>query len=113
MTPYWLTELPETYKSRVVMPASVEHHLEASANAEKIFGLDEDGNRCFYYHAFTLTDERFDIDEMPVQVDMYREKVIAWRLHNGMWLRLKSFADQLDHCKKRVTTLPPELTRTL
>lgn len=113
MTPYWITELPKTYMERVILPVSIEHHVEESAQAEKILGLDEAGKRCFYYHAFTLTDERFDIDEMPVQVEMYREKVIAWRLRNGMWLRLKTFVEQLDRCNKRVTTLPPELIRAL
>jgi len=103
-------DLPEPYRDRVVAPARLEHHIDASANASKTLGFDHHGLRCYYRHAFTLTEERFDSEEFPVQIGVYQETVMAWRLKNGKWLKVKESADQLDHCRKRVFMHPPEIT---
>lgn len=112
MSHHWENHLPEAYRTDVIEPVMLERFREPSSNSERIFGLDADGERCFYYHAFTLTDERFDIDEMPVLVDVYYERVVSWKLRNGSWLRIKAHVDQLERCNKQMTT-QEELTETL
>jgi len=104
--------IPREYRNRVVKPVTLEHHAEPSANADKVFGYDARGNRCFYYHSFLLRDEGFDIDEFPIQIDVYYECVVAWRLRRGNWIRIKSYADRLDGCNKHLTTLPIEVRET-
>jgi len=98
---------PEKYRNLVVPPARIEHHIDDSARASKTLGFDRHGLRCYYRHAFTLTEERFDSEEFPLQVSVYRETVLAWRLDNGKWLKLKEWADQLDHCRNRVFVQGP------
>jgi hypothetical protein len=105
----WNQLLPQEYLNRVIQPTAFEHHTEPSVNAEKIIGADSDGKPCFYYHRFTLTDEGFDIDEFPILIDVYFERVVAWRLNQGQWVKLKSFSDRIDGCNNRMTTLPLEL----
>ena len=52
----------------------------------------------------------FDIDEFPIQIETYYERVIAWRLIGGGWVRLKSYSERMDQCKKHMVTLPVELS---
>ena len=110
MDKYCEDELPEEYRGKVVLPVRIERHIDASAHASKAHGFDQDGRRCYYQHAFTLVEERFDAEELPLEVDVYQERVLAWRLKDGKWLKLKAWADQLEHCRKRVFTEPPEIT---
>lgn len=112
MTDLWKNQLPGEYLNHVVRPAVFEQHTEPSANAVKVIGLDARGTRCFTCHSFILTEEGFDADEFPIRFDVYYERVIAWRLLHGQWLRIKSFADRLDRCTTPLTTLPAELTET-
>ena len=107
---YCVEELPEKFRSRVIAPVRVEHHIDTSANASKTHGFDRDGLRCYYRHAFTMTEERFDAEEFPLEINVYREQVLAWRLDDGKWLKLKEWADQLEHCCKRVVAQAPEIT---
>jgi hypothetical protein len=60
---------------------------------------------------FTLTEDRFDAEEFPLEVGVYWERVTAWRLADGQWLRLKTWADRLDHCPKRFFTQAPEIVK--
>ena len=106
---YCAEELPEKFRSRIVAPVRVEHHVDASANASKTHGFDRNGLRCYYRHTFTLTEERFDAEEFPLEINVYREQVLAWRLDDGKWLKLKESADRLDHCCKRVFAQPLEI----
>lgn len=110
MDKYCVDELPEEYRGKVVLPVRIERHSDASAHASKAHGFDQDGRRCYYQHAFTLVEERFDAEELPLEVDVYQERVLAWRLKDGKWLKLKTWADQLEHCRKRVFAEPPEIT---
>ncbi|HQR60444.1 MAG TPA: hypothetical protein PLH03_03660 [Methylophilaceae bacterium] len=57
-----------------------------------------------------MTEEGFDADEFSVLIDVYYERVVAWRLRQGRWITIKSFFDRLDRCNGRLTTLPVELT---
>jgi len=106
----WSTQLPLEYQSLVDIPVVFERHTEPSVSAEKIIGFDAHGVRCYYSHTFMLSVEGFDVDEFPILIDAYFERVVAWRLHQGRWVSIKSFSDQMDHCNKRMTTLPVELT---
>jgi len=107
---YCAEQLPEKFRSRVIPPVRVEHHVDTSANASKSHGFDRNGARCYYRHAFTMTEERFDAEEFPLEVSVYRELVLAWRLDDGKWLKLKEWADRLDQCNQRVVTQAPEIT---
>jgi hypothetical protein len=113
MNELWEEHLPGEYRSRVVTPVAFEQHTEQPANAVRIVGFDAQGSKCFDFHSFVLTDEGFDADEFPIQFDVYYERVFAWRLSDGQWVRVKSYADRLDSCNKRLTTLPVELTATI
>ncbi|MGA8147549.1 MAG: hypothetical protein WB870_08235 [Gallionellaceae bacterium] len=108
----WGKQLPGKYRNFVVRPIAFEYHTEPSANAERIIGFDSRGAKCFDCHSFVLTEEGFDADEFPILTDVYYERVVAWRLRKGHWIRIKSFVDSLDHCNKHLTTLPVELTET-
>jgi hypothetical protein len=110
MDELWEEQLPGEYRNRVVRPITFEHHTELSANAVKVIGFDSCGAKCFDCHSFVLTEEGFDADEFPIRFNVYYERVIAWRLCHGQWIRIKSFADRLDQCNKHLTTLPVELT---
>jgi hypothetical protein len=113
MLDLWKKQLPGEYLNRIIRPIAFEHHTEPSANAERVIGFDSSGNRCFDYHSFVLTEEGFDADEFPIRFDVYYERVVAWRLRHGQWIRIKCFADRLDRCNKQLTTLPMELTETV
>lgn len=109
MDHYCIEDLPDEYHTRIVPAVRSECHVDVSAHAIKMLGYDGDGARCFYQHAYTLTEQRFDADEFPLEVGVYEERVLGWRLRGGGWLKLKVWADRLDHCRKRVVTLPPEI----
>ena len=110
MMTLWKELLPDEYRDRLIVPQSFEYHRDVSAGAEKIIGFDAEGERCFSYHCFVLSEERFDADEFPLTIDTYYERAAAWRLLHGMWIRSKSFCDRLDRCNKRMTTLPIEIS---
>lgn len=101
--------LPAEFRPNIINPISFEEHHEPSLLADKVIGYDENGNKCFYYHTFTLTEECFDIDEFPLLVKVYYERVVAWRHTNGQWLKLKSFLERPEDCNKKLSTLPLEL----
>lgn len=106
----WQELLPVEYLHRVVAPIAFERHKEPTANAEKVIGFDPHGQRCFYFHSFLMTEEGFDVDEFPILVEVYYERVVAWRLSAGGWIQIKSYSDRLDQCNRHLTTLPVEMT---
>lgn len=109
----WQNLLPGEYRDLVIKPSFFEAHMDPLANAVKYIGFDTHARRCFYYQSFLLTEEGFDADEFPILIDVYFERVIAWRLSQGQWVKIKSFSDQIDRCNKRMTTLPVEITKEM
>ena len=109
----WQSHLPKEYRGRVREPIFFESHMDPLANAVKFIGFDAHARRCFYYQSFVLTEEGFDVDEFPILINVYYERVIAWRLSQGDWITLKSFTSQLDRCNKHLTTLPVEVAREM
>jgi hypothetical protein len=105
----WDEYLPDEYRGRAMAPDRFEHFADASARSEKIVGYRGERERCFYCHEFLITEERFDEEDMPFLVKLYRERVFAWRLEGDTWLKLKVCADRLDECGKRVTLSRPEI----
>ncbi len=105
----WNADLPESYRDNAIIPVNFEHHADIDARARKEVGFDKAGRRCFYRHEFTLVEDRFNADEFPIQVDVYWERVVAWRLASGRWLKLKTWADRLDQCSKRFFRQAPEV----
>ena len=85
MCELWKEMLPNEFRGCVVRPTAFEYHTEPSVSANKIIGFDKDGNRCFYFQSFILTEEGFDIDEFPINIEVYYERVVAWRLNQGRW----------------------------
>ena len=110
MDDLWDKQLPGEYRYRVIKPVAFERHAEPSAHAVKIIGFDSSGAKCYQSHSFVMKEECFDIDEFPIQFDVYYERVTAWRLRHGQWIKLKIFSNRLDRCNSYMTTLPIELT---
>lgn len=106
----WQEYLPDEYRNQVAMPLRYERHEEPAVEARRTIGFDAFGRRCYLSYRFQLSAELFDAEEFPIEVATYRERVVAWRLADGRWLKLKSFADRLDSCHPRSTRLPLELT---
>lgn len=92
------------------MPVRYERHEEPSAHASKVIGFDPIGRRCYYAHQFQINEQAFDIDEIPLECAVYRERVVAWRLGEDRWLKLKTYDDRIDRCGASSIRLPPEIT---
>jgi len=105
----WQAHLPDEYLALVVPPHRYESHTDADAHARKIVGLDAQGQRCFVRHHHTVTEDRFDIDEFPLEVPVLHECQIAWRLASGQWLSLAERTDRLESCRPRRSTTGPQL----
>lgn len=106
---HWLEELPPSFSALVVPPLRFETHVDTAAHARKVVGLDTLGQRCYVQHTHTLTEDRFDIDEFPLEVAVLRERRHAWRLASGRWLRLTERLDRLDSCRPRLRREGPDL----
>lgn len=106
----WDDFLPDEYKGRVAMPVRYEQYEDQAAHASKLIGFDPVGQRCYYTHQFSLNEPAFDADELPLEITVYRERVVAWRLGRDRWLRLKVYEDQPHHCAGKTIRLPPEIT---
>ena len=76
----WLDDLPPSFNRLVVPPLRFETHVDHDAHALKVVGLDARGSRCYIRHTHTMTEDRFDIDEFPLEVAVLRERHMAWRL---------------------------------
>lgn len=103
----WQEELPAGYADQVLAPVRYEAHEDAWAHARMVIGLDRHGQRCYLRHTHTVTEERFDIDEFPLEVAVLRERRIAWRLRSGDWLTVLDRMDRLDSCRPRLVREGP------
>ena len=106
---FWDTCLPEEFLHRVHVPVQFEIHEDESLAAKKILGFDLDGDRCFYFHIFQLTEERFDEEENIYEAICYREMIFGWKTREARWLKLKASADYAWGCNKRVSIHPMQL----
>lgn len=105
----WLDELPRDFDGQAIMPLRYEVHEDRAAHARLLVGLDAQGIRCYVRHTHTVTEDRFDIDEFPLEVAVLRERRIAWRLGTGQWLRVVERMDRLESCRPRLQRQGPEL----
>lgn len=105
----WNTLLPAEYRQRVLTPSHFERHEDASVKARKVVGIDRTNRRCFYFHEFTLTEECFDEEDAIFEIAVYHEMAVAWKTHDGSWLRLKAYAMHPQDCTSRVSILPIEI----
>jgi hypothetical protein len=108
MMDMWTSVIPENHHQLAIRPLSFKRYVEPSLNAEKVIGLDSNGHHCFYLHTFTMSEERFDVDEFPILVDVYYECVVAWRQTSGQWMKVKSYSDTLDSCNHHLKVMPME-----
>ncbi|MBS1154766.1 MAG: hypothetical protein H6R07_690 [Proteobacteria bacterium] len=100
---------PERYRSHIVPAIRLERFDEPSARAIKIKGYAADNRTCFYFHTWTLFEERFDSDDAAYQLATYSEQVIAWRLQSGKWVRQKRQENKLKNgCRQKPQLGEPE-----
>ncbi len=100
---FWGTCLPEGFLHRVHIPVQFEIHEDESLGARKILGYDRAGIRCFYFHEFVLTEERFDEDECIFEALSYREVIFGWKTLEEQWLKLKASAEYAWGRKRRIS----------
>jgi hypothetical protein len=105
-TDRWMDELPLEWMPQVVAPVRFERHEDSWAHARKFIGRDPQGQPCWIEHVHTEVEERFDIDEFPLQVALGRERRVAWRLQDGRWLLQVDRLDRLDSCRPRLHHTP-------
>lgn len=106
----WTDHLPEEYLHRVDIPLHFEIHEEGSAGARKVRGFDMNGKRCFYFHEYVLTEERFDEEETALfEMLVYHELIFAWKLNGDGWLKFKAFSVHTGDCCRRRTIRPFEI----
>jgi hypothetical protein len=107
----WNGQLPVGFEEEVVMPWTFRRYEDEEALAIKLIGLDTEGRRCWIRHDHTAVDERFDIDELPVDVPVGYERRIAWRLRSGRWLLQVDRIERLESCTPRVDNRPVVVVR--
>lgn len=101
---------PEKYRNQIIPAMRLERFEEPSAHAIKIKGYANDERPCFYFHSWTLLEERFDCDDTAYLLATYSEWVIAWRLDSGKWLRQKKQIDRLKQgCARPHAMNEPEI----
>lgn len=103
----WMDELPLDFAAQVVVPDRFESHVDRMAHARKVIGRDPEGARCYLMHVHTEVEERFDIDEFPLEVTVGRERRVAWRLRDGRWLMQVDRLHRLDSCRPKLEHRPP------
>lgn len=102
----WRRAVPRRYEGQVVRPRAFRLHEDEEALATKLIGVDEGDRRCWVQHDHTLVEERFDIDELPLEVVVRHERRSAFRLHSGRWLLQVDRIERLDSCSPRVVNQP-------
>ena len=105
----WADALPLDYAHQVVPPDRFQTFRDHDARASMTVGRDTDDRRCFLHHRYTEVEDRFDIDEFPIEVPVGREHKTAWRLQDGRWLLLVEQVTRLESCRPKVQSLPLRL----
>lgn len=113
MAERWWAELPAEYAGLAVVPMGFEQHRDRDARADKVVGLDAEGRRCYLRHSHLRTEDRFDVDEFPLEVPVLHERRIVWRLRDGRWLSLAERTDRLESCRPRRERQGPTLLARL
>ncbi len=107
----WAAHLPEEYLHRVKIPVLFETHSDSETGARKTLGFDRKSERCFYFHEYILTEERFDEEEAIFEIPAYHEIVFAWKLKEDGWLRLKACTSHPGDCGRRPVIHPLEIVK--
>ncbi len=107
----WIREVPAGYERDIVPPWSFRRYEDEEALAVKLIGVDAEGRRCWIRHDHTAVVERFDIDELPVDVLVGHERRTAWRLRSGRWLLQVDRIERLESCTPRVDNQPAVVVR--
>jgi hypothetical protein len=108
MSKSWDEVLPAELREEVVEPVSYTRFDDEASQANKVWGIDQTGKKCYYEHEFTVSEDRFDADEFPIVIDVFWERVTAWRLRDGVWAKVRKWTEQMDRCPRRYVTDPVE-----
>ncbi len=84
----WKRDLPTNINA--IAPYRFEYFEEPSANAEKLLGYDGSGRCCYYQHAYTMTRDVLDDEDIFYEEVSYHESMTAWLLDSGQWLCCKN-----------------------
>lgn len=82
----WRRELPAAWRAQVIVPIAFEIHCDAELAAQRVFGRDADGARCYYAHEWMLSEPCSDDDEEYYLRAAAGEAVTAWLLRDERWL---------------------------
>lgn len=109
--PPWRDRLPPALREMVVAPLAFEVFRESELAAERCFGYDAQRNPCYYAHCFSIQELRSDDDEEFYACTLYGESLVAWRLHDGLWLihRIVQSDEQSDD--RGCYSLSPDMPR--
>lgn len=80
MTIEWTRDLPNGEAALVCPPLRFKRFSEPEARAEKVLGYDNMGEVCYYRHAYSMTDNFLDQDDLFCESEVFYETVTAWRL---------------------------------
>ncbi len=98
----WLVDCPPEVAPLLDEPVQFDRQEDRGIPALKVHGIDAQGRRCYYRHDYTVRDETLDDEDLPVQVETYREQVTGWRLPDGRWLRHAWRVSGFPGCGRRI-----------
>jgi hypothetical protein len=101
----WQNGLPPESLGATVTPLTLESFADKMAYARKTKGYDAAGALCFYHHAYSMPNERFDEDGIFQESEAHYQEVTAWRLYTGDWLVRRYEAGEQGVCGSRL--VPP------
>lgn len=77
----WSQDLPDTWRVLTREPLDFKIYREPALAAERVFGLDEDGLACFYFHRYLVPPPKSRRGGQALG-----ETLSAWRLADQRWL---------------------------
>lgn len=85
-----LTEFyPDQFVHQIIKPGRLEYFEDESSNALRVKGYSAQGQPCFYFHTYSMSEPRIDCDDEAFELIVYYERVLAWRLNDGHWIQKK------------------------